>query len=497
MKLNQPRALTGRVALICGAIIVAAGLALNYGSRQSSFSDLRTMSERNNVALTKAFANAIWPRYADFLNAAKSMETTALRNHPTTAQLHADTVKQMQGLAVLKVKIYDLDGLTVFSTQASQIGDDKSKNAGFLAAKGGHIVSELSHRDTFSAFEQEIVNRDVLSSYIPIVIGTGEDNRIEGVFEIYYDLTALLARIQQSSNRQALIVFLTLGVLYMLLLTLIYQRDRVIARQHRENLALAAEAAAASEENRMKSEFLANMSHELRTPLNAILGFSDSMRSEIFGPLGVDRYRVYLNDIWDSGRHLLGIVDDVLDMSKIEVGTQELDPVELRLEDVFDHCIRLMTPACEDKAISLLPSYPAASVRFDADERRVNQIMLNIVSNAVKFAPECSTIEITGEIEEDGALIISVRDHGCGIAEEDIETVLKPFGQVAGTYARSHGGTGLGLPISKSFAELHGGTLKIASVLGEGTKVMIVFPPERVKTEHEKAAAPQNAEAAA
>lgn len=492
MNLNQPRALTGRVALICGAVIVAAGIALYYGGRQNSSSDLQTMAERNNVALTKAFANAIWPRYAEFLTSATSMETATLRDHPTTAQLRADTVKQMQGLAVLKVKIYDLGGLTVFSTQASQIGDDKSKNAGFLAAKGGHIVSELSHRDTFSAFEQEIVNRDVLASYIPIIVGAGQDNRVEGVFEVYYDLTELLARVQQSSNRQALIVFLTLGVLYLLLLTLIFQRDRVVARQHRENLALAAEAAAASEENRMKSEFLANMSHELRTPLNAILGFSDSMRSEIFGPLGVDRYRVYLNDIWDSGQHLLGIVDDVLDMSKIEVGTQELEPVELRLEDVFDHCTRLMTPACDQKAISLATSCPAGGIRFDADERRVNQIMLNVVSNAVKFSPECSTIELSGEIMEDGSLVIAVRDHGCGIAEEDIETVFKPFGQVAGTYARSHGGTGLGLPISKSFAELHGGTLKIASVPGEGTKVMILFPPERVK-----AAAPENTEAAA
>lgn len=158
----------------------------------------------------------------------------------------------------------------------------------------------------------------------------------------------------------------------MILLTLMLQRDRIVARQHRENMERAAEAAAASEENRMKSEFLANMSHELRTPLNAILGFSDSMRNEIFAPLGGDRYRVYLNDIWDSGQHLLGIVDDVLDMTKIEVGTRELEPVEL-----------------------------------------------------------------------------------------------------------------------------HGGTLKIASVPGEGTKVLILFPPERVKTEHEKAAAPQNAEAAA
>jgi two-component system, cell cycle sensor histidine kinase PleC len=269
MELAQPRALTGRVALICGTIVLAAGIALYYGGRQNSFDDLNTMAERNNVALTKAFANAIWPRYAAFLNSAHTIETSALRDHPVTAKLRVDTVRQMQGLAVLKVKIYDLNGLTVFSTEAAQIGDDKSENAGFLSARRGHVVSELSHRDTFSAFEQEIVNRDVLASYIPITVDDGQDERIEGVFEVYYDLTELLARVKKSSNRQALIVSLTLGILYALLLALIYQRDRVVARQHRENLALAAQAAAASEENRMKSEFLANMSHELRTPLNA------------------------------------------------------------------------------------------------------------------------------------------------------------------------------------------------------------------------------------
>ena len=492
MELAQPRALTGRIALICGTIVVAAGIALYYGGRQNSFDDLNTMAERNNVALTTAFANAIWPRYADFLNSAHAMETGALRAHPVTARLRADTVRQMRGLAVLKVKIYDLNGLTVFSTEAAQIGDDKSKNAGFLSARRGHVVSELSHRDTFSAFEREIVNRDVLASYIPIIVDDGQNDRIEGVFEVYYDLTELLGRVKESSNRQALIVALTLGILYALLLALIYQRDRVVARQHRENLALAAKAAAASEENRMKSEFLANMSHELRTPLNAILGFSDSMRSEIFGPVGVDRYREYLNDIWDSGKHLIGIVDDVLDMSKIEVGTMEIDPVELRLEDVFDHCARLMAPACGKKDIRLEWSLPTEGIRFDADERRINQMMLNIVSNAVKFSPEGGTIEMSGEISDRGDLVIAIRDHGCGIAEEDIDTVLKPFGQAAGTYARNHGGTGLGLPISRSLAEMHGGSLKIASVQGEGTKVMMIFPAERVKT-----AAPGNTEAAA
>jgi signal transduction histidine kinase len=480
MDLKEPRALTGRFALICGTIVLVAGIALYFGSRQNSLDDLRIMAERNNVALTQAFSNAIWPKYADFIKSARTLDTHTLRNHPITARLREDTVHQMRGLAVLKVKIYDLAGLTAFSTQASQIGDDKSANAGFLAARQGHVVSELSHRDTFSAFEQEISHRDVLSSYIPIVTVPGQSAQVEGVFEVYYDLTELLARINRSSRNQALIVFSTLAALYLLVLMAIYRHDRVVAGQYRQNLALAAEASAASEQNRVKSEFLANMSHELRTPLNAILGFSDTMRSEIFGPLGADRYSVYMNDIWESGNHLLGIVDDVLDMSKVETGKLEIDPVELRVEDIVSTCRRMMAPACEKKDIDLVAELPEYSIRLMADERRVNQMMLNILSNAVKFSPEGGSIKVSVQIAETGALEIAFRDYGCGIAEEDIATVLKPFGQVAGAYARAQGGTGLGLPITKSFAELHGGTLNVASIVGEGTIVTTIFPPERV-----------------
>ena len=480
MELEEPRALTGRFALICGIIVLAAGIALYTGGRRNSLDDLRTMAERNNVALTQAFSNAIWPNYAAFIKSAHSIDTESLRTHPTILKLREDTIRQMRGLAVLKVKIYDLSGLTVFSTEAAQIGDDKSGNAGFISARKGHVVSEVSHRDRFSAFEQEISDRDVLASYVPIETGAGANTRIEGVFEVYYDLTELLARVNRSTENQALIVVATLAALYMLLLAAIYRHDRVAAGQYRQNLALAAEAAAASEQNRVKSEFLANMSHELRTPLNAILGFSDSMRAEIFGPLGGERYKVYMNDIWESGKHLLGIVDDVLDMSKVETGKLEIDPVELRLEDIFTACGRMMTPSCEKKNITLAIDLPDVPVRLLADERRINQMMLNIASNAVKFSPEGSDINASARISDTGALEIAIRDHGCGIAEEDIETVLKPFGQAASAYARSEGGTGLGLPITKSFAELHGGTLKIASVVGEGTIVTIVFPPERV-----------------
>jgi signal transduction histidine kinase len=476
LNLRQPKALTGRFALLCGVIVAIAGAMLYFGGRETSVADLRVMAERNNVALTRAFANAIRPNYAEFFAEASRMNADDIRKHTTTAQLRADTIAKMQGLAVLKVKIYDLKGKTIFSTQASQIGEDKSRNAGFVSARSGHVVSELSHRDTFSAFEQEIVDRDVLSSYIPVLTPSGE---VEGVFEVYYDLTELLARISRSSRNQFLVVGATLSFLYVLLLWVIFQRDRDVAARHRENLALAAEAAAASEQSRLKSEFLANMSHELRTPLNAILGFSDTMRQGIFGPIGSDKYRSYLDDIWNSGRHLLDIVDDVLDMSKIESGNVQIEETEFALKDMVRQSASMIEPLASTKRLALELDLPADDILLRGDERRISQMLLNILSNAVKFSPDGAKVEFFARVGPVGELRFEIRDQGPGIAAEDIETVMKPFGQVAGSFARDHGGTGLGLPIAKSFAELHGGFLQLDSAPGRGTAVTIVLPAAR------------------
>ena len=476
MNLRQPRALTGRFALVCGVIVAIAGVMLYFGGRETSVADLRAMAERNNVALTRAFANAIRPNYAEFFAETSRMDAETIRKHPTTFRLREDTIAKMHGLAVLKVKIYDLRGKTIFSTQASQIGEDKSSNAGFVSARNGHVVSELSHRDTFSAFEQEIVDRDVLSSYIPVLSPSGE---VEGVFEVYYDLTELLARISRSSRNQFLVVGATLSFLYVVLLWVIFQRDRDVAARHRENLALAAEASAASEQSRLKSEFLANMSHELRTPLNAILGFSDTMRQGIFGPIGSDKYRSYLDDIWNSGRHLLGIVDDVLDMSRIETGNVQIEETEFSVNDVVRQSVAMLQPLTAKKRLTIDMRLPKDDIRMRGDERRISQMLLNILSNAAKFSPEDTSVELSAELGPVGEIRLLVRDQGPGIAADDIETVLKPFGQVAGSFARDHGGTGLGLPIAKSFAELHGGFLQLDSAPGRGTAVTIVLPAAR------------------
>jgi signal transduction histidine kinase len=235
---------------------------------------------------------------------------------------------------------------------------------------------------------------------------------------------------------------------------------------------------AAEEASRSKSEFLANMSHELRTPLNAILGFSELMLLGLKGPLPSE-YREYASDIHRSGRHLLDLISDILDLSKVEMGHIELHEHTVDLDELIESCLRLVAGKATERGV-LLSVPPPVGVRVRADGLRLKQTLINLLSNAVKFTPSSGTVAVDVERARDGELTITVTDSGIGMRPEDIPLVLEPFRQVQGALARSHEGTGLGLPLAKSFVELHGGTLEIASRLGEGTVVSVSLPAKRV-----------------
>jgi signal transduction histidine kinase len=251
-----------------------------------------------------------------------------------------------------------------------------------------------------------------------------------------------------------------------------------ITVQMRDALALNEAKTRAEAANRAKSEFLANMSHELRTPLNAILGFSDIIRQRLFGTEAIERYADYAADIHGSGAHLLGIINDILDLSKIEAGRAVLDERVITLDDV----VRDATTFIGDrwKGINFEVTLPAPPVAVAVDDRKLTQILVNLLSNAFKFTPEGGTVALSARRLPGGDLAIIVRDTGIGIAPEDIATVLSPFGQVESAFSRSHQGTGLGLPLAKSLVEMHGGTLTLESEVGSGTTVTITLPQDRV-----------------
>lgn len=231
--------------------------------------------------------------------------------------------------------------------------------------------------------------------------------------------------------------------------------------------------------SRAKSEFLANVSHELRTPLNAIIGFSEILNGEMFGPLGSEQYKGYVDDIHTSGTHLLEVINDILDMSKIEAGEMSLQEAEMDVADVARSCLRLIAERASHAGLTIVENIPEDLPRLRGDARLVKQILLNLLSNAVKFTPEGGTVAVEASTEPNASLRLAVIDTGIGIAAEDIESALTPFGQVDTGLHRKYEGTGLGLPLVKSMVDLHGGTVTIESVLEKGTSVIVAFPPDR------------------
>ncbi len=227
--------------------------------------------------------------------------------------------------------------------------------------------------------------------------------------------------------------------------------------------------------NRAKSMFLANMSHELRTPLNAVIGFSEIMQAETFGPLGDPRYREYTRLIQDAGRHLLDLINDVLDMSKIEAGKHELVRERLLVGEIMRECVDLMRERAQQADVDLQFSMPAAPLWVDADRRAIKQILLNLLSNAIKFTPSGGHVIAKATIS-DGKLILLVTDTGIGIPADQLYRLGNPFVQLKTDAGTAHSGTGLGLALVRALAQMHHGSLKIESIEGKGTTVSVTIP---------------------
>jgi signal transduction histidine kinase len=255
-----------------------------------------------------------------------------------------------------------------------------------------------------------------------------------------------------------------------------YMGQRAVEERNRLVSEALSEAVRA---NKSKSEFLATMSHELRTPLNAIIGFSDIIQRELFGPHVAGKYTEYARDIHASGAHLLSIINDILDLAKAEAGKLELNEMDFDVTQMLEACVRMCRGRAETSRVEL-SFLGQAEIRIIADERLLLQLMANLVTNAIKFTPEGGSVTLNISASAAEGIVFTVTDTGIGIAPENLERVLRPFEQVETSYARKHSGSGLGLPYAKRLAELHGGELKLESVVDEGTTVTVTLPPSRL-----------------
>ena len=489
-------------------LVLLAALALGALYRHVATDNLLQLGERNNVALSVALANALRAEVTAVLRA-----DAAAAQQQRIEQLNALVLRQTRGLSVAKVKIYDTLGKTVYSSEAKQIGEDKRGNRGFIQALAGKPASELTHRDTFSAFEQQIMNRDLISSYVPV---WREDTRqIQAVFEIYDDVTPLLAQVAATQNRIMGGVALVLSLLYAVLYLLVRHADGILRRQHAEQLRHESELQATRNQletrvaertaeleraNRAKSQFLANMSHEIRTPMNAVLGLSELLTAS--GLSGTPLR--HAQNIHASAGSLLGVLNDVLDVSRIEAGHLKLVSSRFEPRLLVAQVRAMLLPLAEAKGLAFECNVHAAVPAVLAgDAGRVRQILVNLAGNAIKFTsrgrvdiemevvsaasatPATSATSVAAAPDGSGAraveLHIRVKDTGIGIAADKLATLFERFVQVDGSDTRRYGGSGLGLYIVRELAQRMGGWAKAQSLPGVGSvfeaAVRLTVPP--------------------
>ncbi len=261
-----------------------------------------------------------------------------------------------------------------------------------------------------------------------------------------------------------------------------------LAERDRDRQALRTAMVEAESANRAKSEFLANISHELRTPLNAIIGFSEIIESRLAGAPETRVFADYARHICDSGNHLLGLINDLLDLSKAESGRMELEQELIDVRVAIERSLATITTLAARGQIALAVEAPEHLPLLRADEVKLRQILINLLSNAVKFTPAGGAVTVRAGLEATGEFAISVEDTGIGMSAADIPVALEPFGQIGSALSRRHSGTGLGLPLTKRLVELHGGRLEIVSRPGKGTVVAAHFPASLVEAEHAEAA---------
>ena len=349
---------------------------------------------------------------------------------------------------------------------------------GLAIIEDGAIVGSIDRHSLLTTFARPVV-RDVYERR-PVALLMDRAPLIVDPDTSITDLSERIGRDKPSALMSGFIIardgqFIGMGsVLDILQLQVAEGRQRGQELEAARMEAVRADAA--------KSQFLANMSHELRTPLNAVIGFADIIHGEMFGTgeAAWKRYKDYAGDIGASGRFLLDVINDILDLTKAAAGKAELREDRMSVADVVTGVGRLFRERAHEAELTLDIRGPAEDIELWADETKLKQVLLNLVSNAIKFTPAGGHVSVRADIRADGGLAISVADSGIGIAKGDLDRIFQPFVQVDSSLSRRHAGTGLGLPLARSFVELHGGTIEIDSEPGTGTRATVLLPAARV-----------------
>lgn len=483
-------------AVISFFVVIGASLLIGIYFKSVASEHLIQTTERSSISLAQSYINTTWQKHLPNLRRLRAVDTSLWKRYAEFQKFSEDTFRQFEGVPVTQLNIYTPEGvrvLTINQDAAIDYAEGNNINVlpptdpirlGFRDALTGTVQSNIIEDRTYKSRDGKTVKGTMVQSFVPImpdsfvsVLANAKAPKIEGVIEVYYDITPQWSQ---------LYLFQVLGtggimIIFMVLIGTLFFTSRkaetIITTQHETNVELAAAAAKAEAESRSKSQFLANVSHELRTPLNAIIGFSEIIKNEVMGALNNDQYMNYVKDIHSSGVHLLSLINDILDFSKAEAGKLELQLSELDATKLIKNCMRLVSPRAEEMGVTLTTEVPKEHFIITGDAKKLKQVLLNLLSNSVKFTPQGGEVKVSAwQNVMDDSIAIEVRDTGIGIAPKDISRAMSPFGQVDSALSRKYEGTGLGLPLTKKFVEIMGGTFKIESELNVGTTITITIP---------------------
>lgn len=500
-----------RIFSIISLLLILTG-SWFLGSYQRDYATRTVMAtSRQHVdVIGTAYMQAVWKKHDDNIRRFKRLSPDKWPRYREFHELRQDTInffKEVDGNKRMRggdVHIYLPDGRPVLGTSGSQ-EDMPELNTDLLAqARQGRITQRIDAPAYVIPWtgDKETVT---LTALLPVKTPqssketNGEEDKegpgeasLQALLMINYDFTEQWHSINEF---RFLLSGAILGILLLLLAVFLFfsrRAESIIARQHEMNLELTAAAASAESENHDKTMFLANISHELRTPLNAIIGFSEILSNELSERLEL-RHKEYLRDIHSSGKHLLSLINDILEFSKAEAGKLEVDAAEIDVNKMLKNTIRLTIPRAEEGQVTLSEDLPKKSFIMKTDAKKLKQVLLNLISNAVKFTPPNGEVKLWARQDKmREKVVFIVSDTGIGIAPKDISRVMAPFGQVDSKLSRSYEGTGLGLPLSKKLVELLGGTFQIESEENVGTTITIEMPLSIPSNKPDKEAEKEN-----
>ncbi len=478
-RLLPPTALAaiGLSAFVMGAV------GLSFVHLAASQEQIVQTAAEHNIALGRTMTQVQAPDIEHLLTRAQNADPDKLDSDGEVTRLRQSIGEVAASQIALRPNIFRLaiiapSGHTIFTTEDTPFGADKSANDGFKTAMTGQAGPNVTFREQIETAEYEHTDRDVVLNYLSIAATASADQPVQavlGVYEIQADVTAQKSRVQQTLLLELGIMLATFIVIIGLLLAMAHHSNSRLIDNQRQQKRLALGMKRAEEESSAKTAFLADVSHQLLTPLNAIIGFSEILKDGTFGPLGSQQYQSYAEDIHHSGRHLLAIISDLLDLTKIQLGQNDLHEKALSLGACLETTTRMMS--CQPEATALTFHYnldPNLPQLF-ADESAIQHIVQDLLSNAIKYTMDGAITVATG-LRRDGSLEFSIADTGVGIPEHELAQINRRFDQIEVSWRRKFEGSGLGLALVKALMVQHEGAVSVTSEIDVGTTVTCHFP---------------------